>query len=200
MKLVTFDSYSKENFREQLLKIKNEKGRSAQWFDLSHPQNIIDNIDNYTLWTIMIDDLENVLAFAAIDEKRFENANCVRVMSRTYYDPKIRRLTLKYEESDINAPVIQMLQYQLNFLKDSKKNIIMTMELLRHRKNLEAFFLKCNRLLNHKWKLLDHLYRVVPNYADPYSWQNVGVYGDIEKIKLPKITIEDWRIKYGLPN
>jgi hypothetical protein len=201
VKLVTFDNYPKEKFKEQLITFKNIPGRNSQWFDLNHSQNIIDNIDNYSLWTLMVDDeLNNVLAFSAIDEKRFEQTNCARVMSRTFYHPSIRRNNLKYEESDVSAPVIQMLQYQLNFLKDTDKIIIMTMELLRHRKNLAAFFEKCNKHLNHKWKLLEGLYRVVPNYADPYSWQNVGVYGDVEKISMPRIRIKDWRTKYGLPN
>jgi hypothetical protein len=200
MILVTFDNYSKEKFKEQLKTFKDIAGRNFQWFDLQHPQNIIDNLDNYSLWTIMIDEKDNVLAFAAIDEKRFEKANCVRVMSRTFYHPSIRRKTLRYEYNNDSAPVIQMLQYQLNFLKDTDKTIIMTMELLRHRKNLEAFFNKCNNLLGHKWKLLDKLYRTVPNYADPNSWQNLGVYGEIEKIKLPSIEISDWKKKYGMPD
>jgi hypothetical protein len=204
MKLVTFEDYPKEKFKEQLLIFKSSVdiigGRSSQWFDLDHPQNIIDNIDNYTLWTLMIDDADNVLAFSAIDEKRFEESNCARVMSRTFYHPSIRRRTLRYEYDNVNAPVIQMLQYQLNFLKGTDKTIIMTMELLRHRKNLAAFFEKCNKHLNHKWKLMEGLYRVVPNYADPQSWQNLGVYGDVEKINMPRIRIKDWKIKYGMPD
>lgn len=201
MKLVTLDEYGAGSFQKQLLNFSNLSGRNTDWFNLNNPQNIIDNLSNYSLWTLMIDNSSNeVLAFSAIDEKRFEKVNCVRVMSRTFYHPNIRRNHLKYEESDVTAPVIQMLQYQLTFLKNTNKTVIMTMELLKHRKNLAAFFEKCNKHLNHNWKLLDGLYRVVPNYADPYSWQNLGVYGNCEKINLPRIRIKDWRTKYGLPN
>lgn len=201
MKLVTLDNYPKEKFKEQLLSFKNISGRNSQWFDLNHPHNIIDNIDNYSLWTLLIDEeSENVLAFSAIDEQRFEKANCIRVMSRTFYHPMIRRTTLRYEYNNVSAPVMQMLQYQLSYLKNTNKTIIMTMELLRHRKNLEAFFIKCNKLLDHKWQLLEKLYRTVPNYADPNSWQNLGVYGDYEKIKLPSIEISTWKKKYGMPD
>ena len=50
-------------------------------------------------------------------------------------------------------------------------------------------FKKCNRLLNHDWRLLPGMYQTTAN-----SWQNLGVYGD-RAVTIPNMSVDEWKLR-----
>lgn len=183
MKLITLKDIGKQEFISQIKEFKKLNDANSNWFDVDIKYSIINTVDLYSYWTIMVNDNNEVMALAAVDEKKFKKYNCIRLMSRTFYHPDIRRKHIRYEYDNVKAPVMVMLQKQIEFVKDKPQALIITMEKLTHRGNLEHFFKKCNRLLGHEWKLLEGMYQTAPQ-----SWQNLGVYGNKE-IVIPNINI-----------
>jgi len=191
MKLLRLQDIGKHNFISQIQEFKKFNDANSSWFDVSLKYSVINTVDAYSYWTIMVNDDNKVMAFAAVDQEKFKKYNCTRLMSRTFYHPDIRRKHISYESNNIEAPVMVMLQEQMKFVKKQTQTLIITMEQLSHRGNLDHFFKKCNRLLNHKWNLLPGLYQTTQT-----SWQNLGVYGN-NTVNIPNMTIEQWRIKNG---
>jgi hypothetical protein len=191
MNIVSLEDFGPKNFITEIQKFKNFNDANSKWFDVNHKDSIINTLDQYIYWTILTDTHEKIVAFAAVDDHKFKKYNCIRLMSRTFYHPDIRRKNLRYEYHNTQAPVMVMLKNQIEFVKERNETLIITMEKLSHRKNLDAFFKKCNNLLGHDWSLLPGLYQTTPE-----SWQNLGVYGS-KKVLLPSITIEEWKLKYA---
>ncbi len=188
MKLISLEDIGKAEFISQIQHYNKFNDKNSSWFNKSNKSNIINTLEQYSYWTIMVNADKKVMAFAGVDEIKFKKYNCIRLMSRTFYHPDIRRKTIRYEYENIKAPVMIMLQEQMKFVANKPETLIITMEKLTHRGNLEQFFKKCNRLLGHNWKLLPELYQTTPN-----SWQNLGVYGNKE-VNLPNMDIEKWRL------
>jgi 2-polyprenyl-3-methyl-5-hydroxy-6-metoxy-1,4-benzoquinol methylase len=191
MELVTLQDIGKLEFISQIQEFHKFNDANSNWFDKDQSHSIINTIDEYSYWTIMVNSANKIMAFAAVNETQFEKYNCIRLMSRTFYHPDIRRKNIRYEYNNATAPVMIMLQQQMEFVKDRSQALIITMEKLTHRGNLDHFFKKCNRLLGHEWQLLPGMYQTTPK-----SWQNLGVYGNKE-ITIPNMDIEEWRMKNG---
>lgn len=191
MKLISLEDIGKKEFTTQILEFSKLQDNNSKWFDPNVKDSVINTIDEYLYWTILVDSDDQVLAFAAIDDKKFKQYECIRLMSRTFYHPSIRRRHIRYEYNNETAPVMIMLQKQMKFVESRTESLIITMEKATHRGNLDQFFKKCNKLFNHKWKLLPGMYQTTPS-----SWQNLGVYGDRD-INIPNIGIEEWKVKYG---
>lgn len=188
-KVISLDDITKKEFIAQIQEFSKLNDTNSDWFDCNNKSSIINTIDEYLHWTITVDTNEKVIAFAAIDSNRFKKYNCIRLMSRTFYHPDIRRKNIRYEYHNDTAPVMVMLQKQIKYLTDRKETLIMTMEKAVHRGNLKQFFKKCNRLLKHDWRLLPGMYQTTVN-----SWQNLGVYGD-RSINIPNMSIDEWKLR-----
>lgn len=188
-KIISLNDISKQEFISQIQEFSKLDDTNSDWFERNNKSSIINTINEYLHWTITVDDNDKVIAFAAIDSKRFNKYNCIRLMSRTFYHPCIRRKNIKYEYNNDTAPVMLMLQKQINYVANNKETLIMTMEKATHRGNLKQFFKKCNRLLNHDWRLLPGMYQTTAN-----SWQNLGVYGD-RSVKIPNMSVDEWKLR-----
>ena len=188
-KIISLEDITEKEFISQIKKFSKLNDTNSDWFDSDKKHSIVNTINKYLHWTIMIDSSDKIIAFAAIDLNRFKKYNCIRLMSRTFYHPDIRRKNIRYEYNNAEAPVMIMLQKQIKYVADYTETLIMTMENVTHRGNLEQFFKKCNRLLNHNWKLLPGMYQTAEN-----SWQNLGVYGD-RLVNIPNMSIDEWKLR-----
>ncbi len=188
-RVISLDDITKKEFIAQIQEFSKLDDNNSNWFKRSNNSSIINTLDNYLHWTITLDSSDKVIAFAAIDSNRFKKHNCIRLMSRTFYHPEIRRKNIRYEYNNDTAPVIIMLQKQLKYVENYKETLIMTMEKAVHRGNLKQFFKKCNRLLNHDWRLLPGMYQTTAN-----SWQNLGVYGD-RAVTIPNMSVDEWKLR-----
>ena len=188
--ILSLDDIGKKEFISQIKKFNKLNDTNSNWFDNSK-SSVINTIDDYLYWTIMTEN-DKVIAFAAIDHKRFKKYNCIRLMTRTFYHPDIRRIHIRYEYENKKAPVMLMLQEQMKYVSEREEALIITMEKLTHRGNLDQFFKKCNRLLKHDWKLLPGMYQTSTN-----SWQNLGVHGN-KSIDIPSITTDEWQLRYEM--
>jgi hypothetical protein len=188
-KVISLNDITKKEFISQIEEFSKLNDTNSDWFKRDNKSSIINTINEYLHWTIIVDSKDKVIAFAAIDSNRFKKYNCIRLMSRTFYHPDIRRKNIRYEYNNGTAPVMLMLQKQIKYLIDRKETFIMTMEKAVHRGNLEQFFKKCNRLLKHDWRLLPGMYQTTVN-----SWQNLGVYGD-RAVTIPNMSVDEWKLR-----
>ena len=68
--ILSLDDIGKKEFISQIKKFNKLNDTNSNWFDNSK-SSVINTIDDYLYWTIITEN-DKVIAFAAIDHKRFK--------------------------------------------------------------------------------------------------------------------------------
>jgi hypothetical protein len=185
MEVVTLEKFGEERFLQEL-KIFSEQNfngdkRNRDWF--SRIPQIYKK--RFKEWFFLIDK-DQLIAFATIQEFY---PGCYRLLTRTYYNPIYRRKHLAYERN-YKTPAMYLLDSQLDYLKDYK-TLFISMQDISRRKVLTNVMNK----INSNWSLHPNMVQTCQEVNDANCWQNVIFTGD--EIKLPSITIDEWKILKG---
>lgn len=188
-KIVTLSEYGLKNFKNELLRLKNENNiydkTNHDWFDM-----LPKKIENYLEWFFLFDNDEPV-AFSTI-QKYY--SGCYRVLTRTYIYRKYRRFT-NPKHDNINNPTISMrlLPSQLSYI-GKYKTIFVSMQDLKKRNSLKIFKQRIENFTNAQWELSPNMVLTCDKDWGKTCWQNV-IYNGL-KPALDSITIDEWKNRY----
>lgn len=188
-RIITLKEYGVENFRSELLRLKNENSvynkKNQDWFDY-----LPDRIDRYLEWFFLFDDNEPV-AFSTIQEYY---PGCYRILTRSYIYRKYRRFTNpKYNDKNNPTMMMRILPYQLNFL-NNYDTIFVSMQDLKNRKTLDIFKDRISDYTNLKWQMDPNMLLTCDQDWGSTCWQNIIYHG--EHPKLQSITTDEWKQRY----
>ena len=183
MKVISLNEFGKENFLDEL-KILNEKNfigdkRNHSWFNMLLKKYH----QKFGEWFFLVDN-DELVAFATIQEYY---PKCFRLLTRTYIYPKYRRQLLpKYDE--VSSPSTYLFLSQIQHI-GSYKTIFISMQDLKRRQALYRYSQK----LGNGWELHPDMIQTCSS-NNSNCWQSV-IYKGAE-LKLPKMTIDEWKFKW----
>ena len=152
-----------------------DNGKNPDWFDKTRPWSLYHRYRLYSNWTLLFDDTE-FIAMSCIQTYGFP-PKVARVLTRTFYNPKYRRIHLQYE-SNKKTPAMLMLEKQLEVLHDYD-HIFFSVEFLYRRPTIVQLAQKLNHFYNHNWIVLDGLYQTYKE-DKPGAWQSCCVMSRVE--------------------
>ena len=187
-KIITLKEYGADRFWSELKRIREEdevyNKRNIEWFDVL-PETFL----NYPEWFFMFDG-DKPVVFSTM-QKYYDG--CYRVLTRTYVYREYRRFSIPKITSEY-APGIEILKRQLEYLKDYK-SIFVSMQHLGRRPALERFANKLENKTGISWTLAENMMLTCDDDYGKNCWQSIIYNG--EKPKLPEITTEEWKHRYG---
>lgn len=187
-KVITLEEYGYKNFYNELIRLGQENNiydkRNAEWFDIL-PKTFLD----YEEWFFLFDDNKPV-AFSNI-QKFYDG--CYRLLTRTYIYRDYRRFTNPKKDTFL-SPTMRLLPYQLDYIKGYKSAFVSIQHLSR-RSAIQRYAVKMEYRTDKKWKLAPNMMLTCAEDWGRNCWQSVIYNG--EPPKLPEITIEEWKQRYG---
>lgn len=187
-KVITLEEYGYKNFYNELIRLGQENNiydkRNAEWFDIL-PKTFLD----YEEWFFLFDDNKPV-AFSNI-QKFYDG--CYRLLTRTYIYRDYRRFTNPKKDTFL-SPTMRLLPYQLDYIKGYKSAFVSIQHLSR-RSAIQRYAVKMEYRTDKKWKLAPNMMLTCAEDWGRDCWQSVIYNG--EPPKLPEITIEEWKQRYG---
>lgn len=192
MKILNLENYEEE-FLNICKKFYNSNDRNREWFNPDLPWSVVNRYKQYPYWTFLLDEDNKFIAMSCIQTHFFPN-NCARLLTRTFYNPEVRRSHFAYEINE-KTPAMYMFKDQLAWAYSQRiENLFLSVEYLRRKKSIDKFVSKINDTYNCSWSVLDDLYQTYPKDDDPYSWQVVAA--NTLNLPLKKITIDKWKDEY----
>lgn len=187
-KVLTLKEYGLDRFWSELKRIREENKlynkRNIEWFDI-----LPDTFLNYPEWFFLFDD-DKPVAFSTI-QKYYEG--CYRVLTRTYIYRDYRRF-VNPKFDTFHSPTMRILSYQLDYIKGYDTAFV-SMQHLSRRSAIQRFSVKMEYRTEKKWDLADMMMLTCDDDYGKDCWQNIIYNGT--KPKLPEITIEEWKNRYG---
>lgn len=149
------------------------------------------------------------VAFSGLWNPRIFSADCARALTRTYYHPSIRNLSMisghrERRESVVNIAIAQFLPWHVRRAALDRKAVFISLQGGGRRRAATAVCQWIRQLYpDQDWQLLPRLYntcRQLPRAADPVNrhlkcWQNIIILSFDNRFEFsqPSITVEDWK-------
>lgn len=189
-KVITLKEFGEDKFLQTLEQLRKENNlfdaRNSNWFEvLPHTYK------KYEEWFFLIEPKnQELVAFSTI-QKYYEG--CYRLCTRTYIMRPWRRFVLPRDDMTY-TPTLYFTFAQLEYIK-TWETVFVSMQSLKRRSTIKRLKHKFEWGTPLEWIMSDHLHQTCANPHDANCFQNVIYNG--EELKLPKITIEEWKKRYG---
>ena len=161
---------------------KTSKDKNRDWYSRLQTQ-----LFEFEEWyCVMVDG--DIKAFSAVHKI----GDHYRLLSRLWYDDCFRTSGLKTPLTSV-TPAMLIAELQL---EDFWHNVFCSMEYPQRRKHLEKVAERLNYRFGKSFKLNDGMHKTVLNGRDDNftCWQNTI---SEEELDLPKISVEEWRLRFG---
>jgi hypothetical protein len=187
-KVLTLEEYGYKNFKNELIRLGEENKiydkRNIEWFEIL-PKTFLD----YEEWFFLFDD-DKPVAFSTI-QKYYDG--CYRVLTRTYIYRDYRRFTNPKLDTFL-SPTMRLLPYQLEYIKGYDTAFV-SMQHLSRRPAIKRFKTKMEYHTKKDWELEEDMMLTCAEDWGKDCWQSIIYNGN--KPNLQKITIEEWKKRYG---
>ncbi len=160
--------------------------------------NLDKEYKKYDIFHLLVQE-EKIVGFSAVQSFSFP-AGHVRLLSRTFYDPAIRRINLEKATKASFASNF-MLGPQIEHARRQGKSVaFISVEFPRRRRFLQEWLRYINASGTFgQWILSAQMHLVCPAPESPNCWQNVA-YLPLQEgatLELEGISLAEWRSRYG---
>lgn len=196
MKIVGIDEYE-DQFLELCMEFYASNDRNREWFNPDAKWSVYNTYHKFPLWTFLLDDNDEFIAMSAIQTHNFPQG-CARVLTRTYYNPNVRRQHVSYEKSGKKSdmtPAMYMLKAQTDWAANNGlDHLFFSVEFLRRKATISKLADKIYDKYQQQWYVQENLFQTYPQDSDPASWQVICT--NTPTMPMKNISHDEWKKRY----